>query len=234
MSRTTLSWRAHARNPFLWVGLLCLCLALLFLPIGGLHLRDAQRLASDGIDTTATVVDHATHTSRTNNGNRRTSYSVTLRYADQRGGQHTTRLSVSSETYQRLGIGRRTPVRYVASDPTIAEVEPGANRRSGMIMAGVGAASALGALVLLVLFLRSSAAQRRAMERGERRLARIVAHHRVGKAMARVRKVNAEWTDDHISGRTRTMKEGEAPTIGTRITICVDPVSGKGWWVDDL
>ena len=232
MSRTSLSWRAYARNPFLWVGLLCLCLALLFLPIGGLHLRDAQRLASDGVDTTATVVDHATHTSRTNNGNRRTSYSVTLRYSDQRGGQHTTRLSVSSETYQRLGIGRQTPVRYVASDPTIAEVEPGENRRNGLIMAGVGGASALGAALLLVFFLRSSAAQRRAMARGERRQARIVAHHQVGKARART--FSAEWTDGHTTGRSRTLKEAALPAIGTTITVCIDPVSGKGWWVDDL
>lgn len=232
MSSTSLSWRAHARNPFLWVGLLCLCLALLFLPIGGFALRDAMRLASDGIGTTATVVDHATHTSRTSNGNRRTSYSVTLRFADQAGTLRTTRLSVSSETYQRLGIGSQTPVRYVASDPSIAEVEPGANRRNGLIMSGVGGVSALGALVLLMLFLRSASAQRRAVSRGERRQARIVAHHRVGKA--RANKVTAEWTDDRISGRTRTMKMGEAPGIGTVITICVDPVSGKGWWVEDL
>jgi hypothetical protein len=232
MFRESLSWRAHARHPALWVGLLCLCLTALFVPLGLHELNKARLLDSDGIETRATVIDHATHTSRSNNGTRRVSYSLTLRFADQQGTPRSTRIAVSSQTYQRLGIGSQTPLRYVASDPAITEVEPGDTRSDGLILSGAGALGALGLGLCLILFLRATAAQRRVLKTGERRTAWIVAHHPVGKARART--FAAEWSDGRITGRTRTLKEAALPAIGAAISVCLDPVGGKGWWVEDL
>lgn len=232
MSAVSVSLRAYARSPFLWSGLLCLLFASIFVPLGAIDLLDSNRLTRDGVETSAIVTDHDIHTSRRSNGGTRTSYSLTLRFTDAQGVQHLTRLPVSQDIYHRNGIGSRMALRYVAADPTIAEVEPGATLRDGALMGGIGAAMLLVALMCGAIFLRTTAAMRRAVRDGARRLAQVVAHHRVGKQHART--FTAEWSDGLTIGKTRTLREANLPAIGSQIPVYVDPRTGRGWWEGDI
>jgi len=103
-----------------------------------------RMLQADGLEASAVVTGKSVAKRRSGSGTSATNeYSV--RYQFKVGNErHQDRKIVSRSFYDSVETGDTVPVRYLASDPAINEIEPGRLRAASRIAMGIG--------VLFVLF----------------------------------------------------------------------------------
>ncbi len=102
-----------------------------------------RMLQTEGLDATAVITGKSVQERRGGSGTSATrEYSVRYRFSV--GNQQYYAQSVVSRAfYESLETGAPAPVRYLAADPSISEIEPGRRQMGSRIAMGIG--------VLLVL-----------------------------------------------------------------------------------
>lgn len=229
MDRPYLSWRAYVSRLSFWFATILFLAALFLAAMGAIDIRHAVQLSRDGIDTRGTVVDHHITTARRRNGSQQRNHYIVVRFARENGETVDTVRGVSEAEYDTLAIGSTQAIRYSASSPEINELEPGATRRHAMVLLAGMLVTGMFGLWAAIATWRSLAAQRRAAQTGERRMARVVAHHGQGRRSSKA--FVAEWLDSAgLTGRTPSAHESKLPAIGEEIPVYVDPRSGRGFW----
>lgn len=108
-----------------------------------------------------------------------------------------------------------------------------ARRGSAVAMAGLALLCAAIGVGVLTRLCRQFAAQNRAGRVGEKHRARVLAHRRTGPVRSRAYVFG--WRSEHgcAGWTTVAVPPDRLPRIGTRITILVDPQTGRGWWTGD-
>lgn len=228
MTRPKVSFRTYGRHLWTWMALILVISVLIFTPLAIMETRKARLLASEGVDTTGTVIDRGTTTSRNSSGSIRRNYYLLVEFTTQTGSNVRYRRSVSHSLYDATAQGASVPVRYAASNPSVAESVPGQTARSARWLVILASVLGAGTLASLWALQRGVAAQKRAARDGERRTARVLAHHKVGKA--RSKSYAIEWDDGVKVQRTTAFNESQLPPVGSDIVVYLDPRSGKGWW----
>lgn len=228
MTRPSVSFRTYGRHLWTWLALVCFIGALIFTPLAVIENRDARLLASEGVDTTGTVVGRETTTQRNSSGSIRRNYYLLVEFTLPAGSNIRYRRAVSQSVHDATAEGSRVPVRYAASNPNVAESVAGETARGARWLVWLAVALGVGTLACLWALRRGIAAQKRAARDGERRTARVLAHHKIGKA--RSKSYSVEWDDGVKVQRTTAFNESQLPPVGSEIVVYVDPRSGKGWW----
>ncbi len=110
-----------------------------------------RMLEAHGLETSAVVTGKSVAKRRGSSGTSATSeYSV--RYQFKVGNErHRARKIVSRSYYDTVEAGDTVPVRYLAADPAINEIEPGRARTGSRIATGIGALFVMlgGALLMM-------------------------------------------------------------------------------------
>lgn len=108
-----------------WQALILGLLAGGSLMIASTNGQNSQRLQREGVETTAELTRVYRSEDRDTDGTRSYSYHVAFRFTVD-GKLYEDNQTVSNAFYQTVGTGQRVPVRYLANDPSISEIEPGA------------------------------------------------------------------------------------------------------------
>jgi len=225
-----LAWRHH-----LWVPLIPAVTAVILLLVGQSLGRDAALLDLHGAEATATVTDREIVERRDSDGHRSTDYRLRIDFTASSGVRVSDWDSVSRETYDSLQAGDTMPVRYVAHDPAIFEVEPGQTAFSARLFSGIGFAILAVAAGIGAFLGRAIPSKRRAAARGAVREARVTAHLRTNVRVNGRTRWRLTWTDAvGETGRSDMHRQDDLPPVGNVIVVYLDPRSGRGWWEEDL
>ncbi len=132
---------------------------------------DAARFDAEGVETTATVSNLRKSTRMGGSGTRSTDYYVRVSYSTGSAMDGTLKIhfaeeKVSSSFYGSLSKGDKIPVRYLASEPGEAEIEPGGTSENAMWAGIMGLIFAVLGVLLLVFILRVTRQAWRAREQG--------------------------------------------------------------------
>lgn len=235
MERRRVSVRRLFTRHFIWVPLLPLTVAAGLALFSTHELRKAARLDLHGAEAIARVIDRDIRTRRDSEGRTTTEYRVEYHFQPATGEPVTTRRTVSRATYNALAPGSELPVRYIAHDPQVNEIEPGQSRRTGRFLGLIALPFALVGLVAAVWIGRRKLTLLRAAWSGEVRQARVedveVTNVQVnGRTQYRLR-----WRDAAgAEGRSGMHDHNDLPPQGSVIVVYVDPRSGRGWWEEDI
>jgi Protein of unknown function (DUF3592). len=227
MNRPTLSRKAYTNRASFALSAVFLIFAILTGAFSAYELRTAGLLAREGVDTRGIVIDRSTSTTRRSNGTTSRSYNLVIRFTGPDGAPVEVNRSVAQSLYNSSSIGTQLPVRYARSHPTTVELSVGQTGRTGTTVGYICAGFVVALLVTLLLFWRSVSAQRRAAEDGERRMAEVTEHKRVGKPSAG--RYQFLWEAGSARGRSISMKAEALPDVGAQVPVYVDPRSGRGW-----
>ncbi|MCB1395136.1 MAG: DUF3592 domain-containing protein [Rhodobacter sp.] len=235
MERRQTSWIRLAWRHYLWVPLLPVVTAVVLLLVGQSLSHNAALLDLHGADTIATVTDREIVERRDSDGHRSTDYRLRIAFTASNGVRVTDWDSVSRETYDSVQAGDTMPVRYVAHDPAIFEVEPGRTAFSARMFSGFGIVI-LGIAVAIGAFLgRHIPSKRRAAARGAVREARVTEHLRSNVRVNGRARWRLSWTDAvGETGRSDLHRQDDLPSVGSVIVVYLDPRGGRGWWENDL
>ncbi|WP_323022412.1 DUF3592 domain-containing protein [Pararhodobacter sp.] len=231
MDRPTLSRKIYTKRA-------SFVLAFVFLIMGGLtaafsvyELREAALLANEGVDTTGVVIDRSTSVTRRSNGSTSRNYNLVIRFTGPDGAPVEVNRSVSAGLYEANRTGSTLPVRYARSHPTTIELVLGQTGRTGKIVGYIAIGFGVALLISLLVLLRGAGAQRRAAQEGERRMATVTDHKRIGKAKSN--RWTFGWEAGTTRGRSGQVTTEALPDIGEPVAVYVDPRSGRGWWEGD-
>lgn len=130
-------------------------LGLTGLVIGG----RGQDLARDGVETTATVVERQTWTTRSDSGTASRHFRLTVTFLDTALNPVTLTLPASPDLYERVADGDSIPVRHLPDNTSIAELDQGATAEDA---AGFQWIARVLAVVGLVFLIRAVLGARRA------------------------------------------------------------------------
>jgi hypothetical protein len=216
---------------FLWVPLIPLMVGLVFSLVGWVIVGSENRLARDGVDTVALVIDRNIRTERNSDGNNVTRYYIRYRFSPSSGETVEGRVAVSRDSYRNYEAGQSVTVRYLPDDPgTNRLAGEGSDRLVGQIIGAVGLLSLIGGAGLGWWLLRGKLSAIRAARHGEVREAEVVDHQVTNTAVNGRMQYRFRWIDAvRAEGQSTMMDYARLPAVGTVVKVYVDPRTGRGW-----
>jgi hypothetical protein len=228
------SWLRAARRRLLWIPLIPLTSAVIFLLVANSLLGTAARLDRDGMDTQATVLDRRIVQVRDSDGNSSTEYRVRVEFRTISGETVEASFDVRRSTYDSTQQGRTLPVRYLPDDPTVSELERGTMRTGGRIFTFVSFMLLMTALGVGLWLGRDLPAVARAYRHGIWREARVEAHQDTRIKVNQTYLKRLSWQDETGAvGQSMAHRPDRLPAPGERIVVLVDPETGQSWWDRD-
>jgi len=221
----------------LWMPAVALVLALIFGGISVNNGRNATLLENHGVLTQGLVTGRERRETRDSDGNRSVDYYVSYRFSAG-GRDYARRVEVRYAFYASVRENQPLTIRYHAERPSLHEYDIGSYRRAASEAAGFSGLGVLAAIGLLVWIARRSGALFRALRRGEVRRAEVVAHvtkPRRGASGGRYGRLR--WRDEQGQEGTSgivPMLDVVSHPVGSRISVVIDPKSGKGYWEEEL
>jgi hypothetical protein len=218
-----------------WLALGAAILALIAWFIASTGSRNAQRLQDQGADATAELTRVYRDTDRDNDGHTtyryKASYRFTVAAKSYEGEQDLT-----YDFYRKIGTGQHIPVRYWAKDPSISEIEPGSVARRAWIAEISTLAFGLATLVFARLGWNRARSAAWMFRHGVKQHAMVTGHDESWLQINDRSRWRATWReDDGREGCTYLMRRDLLPTVGTHISIFVDPDGRRdSIWIGDL
>lgn len=237
MQRVTISPYRLAMRSHAWVLLFPLFFNVVFGVIGLLALQSAQLLDRYGVEGTAVVTDKDIRESRDSDGRRSYTYYLSYDWSLQGGGMHSGRSSVQRSRYNATAVGDSIAILYVPHDPDTHEIEIGNNRLFGLLFLGVSAVSMIVLAGIAAFFYRRIGAKLRAVRRGEVREARVLSIQQTNTTANNHRMWRLHWRDATGEiGQSGMMRRDRLEPFpeGSVIVVYLDPVSGQGFWEEEL
>jgi len=224
------------------LGLVWLLAPLIFgmlFTVGALTtLADYRALQRDGIVGETEVIAREVVERRNSDGDLQQTYYLTHRFRPEGYSQTiTTRQRVDRRVYQGVTQGDFLPVTYVWNQPERNTLDPkrdmfgvvffGLAGATGLIVASGGAIWAWGRLT----------SARRALLDGEVREARVTGIRKMPHTVNKIARYRLSWQDAAgETGHSLTAPPALALAynMGDVIVVYIDPVSGRGWWQQQL
>ena len=227
------------RKTRLWVPALALVVALVVLAIGLGIWRNAHQLEAHGLPAEAVVLARDIRERQDKEGRTRVSYSLSYRFQPAEGPQVQRRRDVSRRFFDSVAVGDVLTIRHLPQRPSVHELQIGDTRARAQEFLGVGIVALVLAVAMSLWLGLGAQPLLRALAGGRVRQARVTAHVplqrrrvRTGRRYGRIR-----WCDE-------TGAEGESNVVpmldvlshpvGSRIRVLVDPVTGRGYWEEEL
>ena len=142
----TISWR-----KLIAISGFIMLIGIIMMLVGYRMGSQASMLVTDGMETSAVVIGTSAVQRRGSSGTTSTTeYSVRYRFSIG-NERYLDRKIVSRSFYESVETGDSVPVRYLLSDPSINEIEPGRARMVSRIVMGIGVLFVLSGVGILFL-----------------------------------------------------------------------------------
>lgn len=229
------SWMSLFLKMGGWIAIVPgIMLLILTLVSSRLH-NEAARFDAEGVIAQAEVLDQRTRVTTDSDGDRRTTYYLTLSFLAS-GMEVVEETSVSSSIYFSSPVGGRVTLRYLESEPTRFEVPPGSSRsgaRWTQVMALI-----LGIVALIALYVAGGWATKAVKTRrhGERRVAKVEGIERLSVSINNRKQGRLTWRErDGATGRS--MMRDHFDLMGDYKAgdeIIVYRKGAQSWWEGDV
>ena len=156
-----------------WASLIAAVGLLILTAFSAGNLYSAGALDKDGEVALATVADKRFEVTTDSDGDDETVYYVTFKFAAQARGEVTVESEVDWAYYDGVAVQDLREVRYLRSDPTLLEYEPGQFRRTGTLLRYIALGLGIVGLTLLWVFGKQANRAIRVRRDGEKRLATV-------------------------------------------------------------
>ncbi|MEZ5667248.1 MAG: DUF3592 domain-containing protein [Alphaproteobacteria bacterium] len=221
-----------------WIAAIPLALGIGIVFVSLTIADDAARLDDEGVAAEATIIGKREVERRTgtNSSNRRTDYELRYHFPVGGGALHYGTRDVSRDFFDGVAVGDTVPVRYLADDPDLNEIEPGAVNENALYAGIFGAVLLLGGALFAWLVARKASRAAAAIARGVQTDATVFAVVTAsGANHLRFRYADAAGTEHEamtmLSKRARLADIAEGQTIRVRY----DPQHPKRvFWERDL
>ncbi len=235
MERRKVSVVGLFTRHFLWVPLIPALSAAIFLTFSTIQLRTSSLLERHGITVSGEITRRDTRQSRNSNGQTTTYYYLTYTFRTEAGEDRSRRESVSQSLYNQFQPGARVDVTYAETDASVATIAPGSGRFLGVALAVAGVGAVAVTLGLGQFMLRRKLSLLRAAWHGEMREAQVTAVNPGTLSVNGRLQYRMEWRDAAANtGQSAHRDFSDLPEPGAVIVVYVDPVTGRGWWEEDL
>lgn len=218
-----------------WVVLVLGVILLIVTLISQSSFNTAQRFDAEGRATVALVRDKETTISVDSDGDRSTTYWLTLEYVANGGEVVNIRRSVTAAEYRGANKGEVVGLTYLAGETDRVELTPGSNRKSAR--AGQAVALILGAFWLVALWItgRWAVEAVRARRFGAREEAEVIEIRRTGVRVNNRPRYRLVWRDG--AGREGTSllrRERDLDGLMPGDRVPVYQGLKRSWWVGDV
>ena len=227
------------RKTRLWVPALALVVALVVLVVGVGMWRTAQQLETRGVAAEAVVLSRDIREREDDDGRTRISYSLTYRFQPAEGPPLQRRRDVSRAFFNSVAVGDVLTIRHLPERASVHELQIGETRARAQEVLGVGIIALVLAVAMALWLGMAAQPLLRALAGGRVRQARVTAH-----VTMRGRRAETGRRYGRIRWRDETGAEGESGTVpmlevvshpvGSRVRILIDPMTGRGWWEEEL
>lgn len=235
MERRKISWVRLFSRHFIWVPAVPLAIALVLVLFARNQFDTAGRLALHGTEGVAVVTEREIRTTRDREGRTSTEYRLHYRFQPLSGPEITARRTVRRTTYEAVQTGSEIAVQYIAHDPAVHEIEPGAAHRTGMVLSLIALPLGLTGLGLALWTGRRKLSLFRAARHGEVRQARVTGHEPTNTKINGRPQYRLLWQDAAgKDGRSSMRRLDALPAPGSVIVVYIDPVTQRGWWEAEL
>ncbi len=235
MERRQVSTLGLLWRHYLWVPLIPAIISAAFLNFAASEFSDANLLRQHGVTVPGQIINREVTRRRSTDGPNATNYYVTYGFRTLAGQEARGREEVSISRYNALLIGSPVAVTYAEVDPSVSTLTPGARRFSGWLLAAGGVLAGLGAVVLGWVMVKQKRSALRAARDGELRQARVSALNPGSLRVKGEQYYQMQWIDAAgQTGQSRSYPMAKLPPRDAVIVVYVDPVTGKGWWENDL
>lgn len=213
------------------LGVLLLILSL----ISQANLSTAKRFEKEGRKATAIVTERYTTVSTDSDGDRTTTYWLTLDYVTQAGEEISLNRSVGTAAYNRASEGQPFDLLYLDSQPRKTELTEGSYRQSSRVLQVVALVEGVMFLGLLWLIGGWTVSAARARRYGRREEAVVREVRRTNIRVNNRPRFRLVWEDS--AGREgKSLLRKKSDLAGFRPGDHIDIYHGlkRSWWVGDI
>lgn len=220
---------------FLWVPFVPLVFTLLMGWAWGDTGYLADRLRTDGVDTTAEVMALRVNERRDSDGDLIRTFVAVIAFDDGTRFSRDEPVEVSRGFYETLSVGQMVPVRYVPDEPRALEVEPGKNNRNSWLFGIAALLFLMPTIGAFYVVWGNLPSMWRAARSGITRQARVTGITETGWKVNQHHLYRVEWRDQTgLTGQSRRRRHGALPKVGETITVHLDPRADRTWWQGDF
>lgn len=218
-----------------WVPLIFAGLLLLFTAISSAELRTAQLFDQEGIEAAGQITDKYTRETRDSDGNKRTTYYVTVEFKTRAGALVSVSPSVSRNAYSETTVGHPIGLWYLQSRPDKIELERGSHRQAYRITYFVAGGLGLAMLGSLWYFGRHTVAAVRARRYGARENAVVTGIEKTNYRVNKKHRYRLIWREaSGRVGQSLPHRESALEAYAPGQTITVYQGLKKAFWVGDV
>lgn len=218
-----------------WVTLICGVILLVFTLISHATLGLAERFDAEGLKATATVLDRTYTESVDSDGDKTTTYYLSIVFETDVGREVRLKPSVGSSLYDRTRIGDEIPVWYLQSDPSQIETRRGQNRSAATVTQVIGAV--FGVVMLVALWVPGGRAVSalRARRYGRRDMAEVTGLKKTGWTVNKEHRYRLQWRDSAgRAGESLAYKQDRLTPYRVGSKVPVYQGLKRTWWEGDV
>ncbi|SEO70723.1 Protein of unknown function [Salinihabitans flavidus] len=227
-------WRLFLRMGG-WFTLIFAAVAVILTLIGSRESTLAKRFETEGRTATATVMERSTTTSRDSDGNRSTTYYLSLRFETRENRVMNVRRSVKRGIYSSVAEGDTLPVWYLPSDPDTVAMSENEKQASANLLQMLSLG--FGALTLGMLWYsgHGAVAAVRARRFGRRETATVTGLKRTNTQVNKKYRYRLTWRERNGRVGESLMYPREAlEDIPEGSEIAVYQGLKRAWWTGDV
>jgi hypothetical protein len=219
-----------------WSAAVSLALGAAIVFVGSQISENADRLAAEGVDATATIIGKREIERHNANDTRTTDHLLRYHYPVGNGTLHYEERDVSGGFFDSMEVGQQIPVRFLPADPEMHEIEPGSVGDNAFYATLIGALFLLLGVLLAWLIGRKAQRMVRIRDHGARADATVEEVVAVsGSRYLKFRFADGQGIDragQSLLRRRRKIGDIEA---GDQIPVRYDPqVPKRAYWERDL
>lgn len=218
-----------------WIVLVLGVVLLVLTLISHFNLKTAKRFDEEGRRAVALISEKEKIVSRDSDGDRQTSYYLTLEFTTHKRREMSVRRSVGGSKYRSVQEGGEIVLYYLASEPETTELTQGSHRKGSRITQTIALIDGLVCLAVIWVIGGWAVSAVRARRFGARQEAVVQEIKRTGVKINNQPRYRLVWRDNKgREGQSLLHRASDLDSLKSNDIIHIYQGIKRSWWVGDV